>query len=361
MTRFLLRRAAISAVLLLLLTIATFLIYFTIPARPGRILFPPGGSPSKAAIDRVERAMGVDRPIHEQYADYVRGLVRGDFGIAWSGARVTAEGELVGPPVRSILLDAAQVTGSLVLGGAALLIVLAIPLGILAATRANLLLDKTVLIVALIGISTHPIALGLLLRFVFANQLDVAPPIGYCPFFPDPADPAVPNEVEPTKTCGGPVDWARHLLLPWLTFALFFMALYVRMIRGRMVEVLNEPYMRTARAKGAREWRVLTRHGLRNALSPVVTMLGMDIGMALGIAIYVEAVFNLPGLARLAIFALSGQSGYDLPMILGVVVFTAATIVVLNLVADVITAMLDPRVREQGKRALVPATVRAAP
>ncbi len=134
------------------------------------------------------------------------------------------------------------------------------------------------------------------------------------------------------------------------------------MIRGRMIEVLNEPYIRTARAKGADEWRILGRHGLRNAIAPVVTMLGMDIGMALGIAVYVESVFGLPRLARLALFALSGQSGYDLPMILGVVVLTAVVIIVLNLFVDVVCAVLDPPVREQGRRVVaLPGVMRAAP
>ena len=359
MFQFLVRRALIAAVLILLLTIATFAIYFTIPASPGRIFFSPGASPSREEIERVEHAMGVDRPIVVQYLDYLSHVVRGDFGESWSDATITPDGELEGLPVRDALFDSARVTGSLVLGGVVLLALLAMPLGILAATRPNGFLDRTVLVIALIGISTHPIAVGLVLRFLFANQLEVAPPTGYCPFFTDPDQPWVPDVVRPDVTCDGPVDWASHLLLPWITFALFFTALYVRMIRGRMAEVLGEHYMRTARAKGASEPRVLARHGLRNVIAPIVTMLGMDIGMALGIAIYVESVFNLPGLARLAIFALSGQSGYDLPLVLGVVIFTAVAIVILNLVADLVCAVIDPRVREAGRAAVVvPSPVR---
>lgn len=359
MAAFLIRRATTSAALIVVLTIVTFLIYFAVPASPGRIFFGAGANPTAEQIAEVERAMGVDRPMHVQYLDYIWGLVRGDFGESWNGAEITPEGELIGAPVRDVVFDSARVTGSILIGGAVLLVGMAIPLGILAATRPNSLTDKLVLAFALLGLSTHPVALGLVLRYVFANQLGVAPPLGYCPFFADPAQPFVPNEINPTETCGGPADWATHLILPWFTFALFFMALYVRMIRGRMLDVLGEPYMRTARAKGASEARVLSRHGLRNMMSPVLTMIGMDIGYALSIAIFVEAVFDLPGLARQTIFALSGLSGYDLPMILGVVVFTAVVVVVLNLLVDIVCAIIDPRIRESGRRALaVPAGVR---
>jgi peptide/nickel transport system permease protein len=359
---FLARRTAISFVLVLLLTAVTFLIYFTIPARAGRILYPPGANVQEEQLDRAEHAMGVDRPLLVQYGDYLWGLLHLDFGTAWNGAEVAPDGKLQGFPVRDALFDSARITGSLVLGGAVLLAVLALPLGLLAALRPNSLLDRTVLVVAIVAISTHPIAVGLVLRFLFANQLDVAPPIGYCPFFTDPEEPWVPDITKPTEACGGAADWTMHLLLPWITFALFFVALYVRMIRGRMIEVLSEPYIRTARAKGAGEWRVLGRHGLRNGIAPVVTMLGMDIGMALGIAVYVESVFGLPGLARLAIFAMSGQAGYDLPMILGVVVLTAVLIVVLNLLVDIVCAVIDPHVREQGRQLVaLPGVMRAAP
>jgi peptide/nickel transport system permease protein len=362
MIGFLARRAAISAVLLLLLTAATFLIYFTIPARPGRILYPPGSNVSSETLDRAEHALGTDRPLYEQYADYLWGLLRLDFGTSWNDAEVAPDGTLRGAPVREQLFDALRITGSLVLGGALLLALLALPLGVLAATRPNTILDRAILMIALIAISTHPIAVGLVLRFVFADQLNVTPPIGYCPFGADPDRPWVPDISRPTETCGGAVDWFTHLLLPWTTFAFFFAAIYVRMVRGRMLEVLNEPYMRTAHAKGASERRVLWRHGLRNTLAPVVTMLGMDMGMALGIAVYVEFVFGFPGLARLGIGAMSGQSGYDLPMILGVVVLTAVVIIALNLLADIACATIDPRVREQGRRAAaIPGVIRAAP
>jgi peptide/nickel transport system permease protein len=146
------------------------------------------------------------------------------------------------------------------------------------------------------------------------------------------------------------------LILPWLTFALFFVALYMRIVRARMLEVLEEPFVRTARAKGASELRVIRSHALRNAIAPVVTMTAMDAGMAIGVAMYIETVFGLPGLGRTLIRALAGFQGYDLPVILGVTLVAAAAIIVLNLLADVVLLLVDPTIaRRQGRGVLRPA------
>jgi ABC-type dipeptide/oligopeptide/nickel transport system permease component len=140
-----------------------------------------------------------------------------------------------------------------------------------------------------------------------------------------------------------------HLLLPWITFALFFVALYMRIVRARMLEVLEEPWVRTARAKGASELRVIRSHALRNAIAPVVTMTAMDAGMAIGVAMYIETVFGLPGLGRTLIRALAGLQGYDLPVILAVTLVAAAAIIVLNLVADIVLLAIDPTVARRGR------------
>src|SRR5439155_24945822 len=156
------------------------------------------------------------------------------------------------------------------------------------------------------------------------------PITGYCNFF------------HPTGGCGGPVQWAWHLFLPWCTFAILFAALYVRMIRANVMEALNEDYVRTARAKGAPEWLVMRSHVLLNALMPVVTMLGMDIGLALGGAIFTESVYGLPGLGKTAITAISA---FDLPTVQGVVVFATICIIIFNLIVDLLYAWIDPRIR----------------
>ena len=167
----------------------------------------------------------------------------------------------------------------------------------------------------------------------------------------------------PTGTpppCGGVGQWAWHLILPWITFALFFVALYLRIVRARMLEVLEEPWVRTARAKGASEFRVVRVHALRNAIAPVVTMTAMDAGMAIGIALYIETVFVLPGLGRTTIRALAGFEGYDLPVILAVTLVAATAIILFNLVADIVLLAIDPTVARGGGRGATRLLGRAA-
>jgi peptide/nickel transport system permease protein len=155
-------------------------------------------------------------------------------------------------------------------------------------------------------------------------------------------------------------QWAWHLVLPLITFALFFVALYMRIGRTRMLEVLEEPWVRTARAKGASELRVICAHALRNAIAPVVTMVAMDAGMAIGIAMYIETVFRLPGLGRTMIRALSGLQGYDLPVILAVTLVAAAAIIILNLFADLVLLVVDPTVARRQRRGVLRLVGRAA-
>ena len=144
--------------------------------------------------------------------------------------------------------------------------------------------------------------------------------------------------------------WASHLILPWITFALFFLAIYTRLVRVRMIEVMDEPFIRTAESKGMSRTRVIRHHALRNAMSPVLTLVGMDIGLALGIALYVESVYRLPGLGLTTLGALNGEQGFDLPMILGIVLVIGFVIVVANFVIDLVIAWMDPRAAEAGAR-----------
>ena len=189
----------------------------------------------------------------------------------------------------------------------------------------------------LIGISAHPVWIGLIFAWLFGFYAhEHGSPI----YFPisNYADFINPPPGQP----GGPVQWAYHLILPWITFMILFAALYVRMIRANVMETLNEDYVRTARAKGAPEAVVLRSHVLRNAMLPVVTMLGMDIGLALGGAIFTESVYGLPGLGRTAVQALQN---YDTPTIMGVIVFATIVIIVFNLIVDLLYAVIDPRIR----------------
>ena len=232
--------------------------------------------------------------------------------------------------VNQIVLDAAPVTASLVFGGALLWMLVALPLGILSAVRPRSLLDRTAMVFVLVGISAHPVWIGLLFSFFFGFKLAWFPIFGYCDFF------------NPSTGCGGPVQWAYHLVLPWATFAILFAALYVRMIRANVIETMNEDYVRTARAKGAPESLVMRSHILRNAMLPIVTLLGLDVGLALGGAVFTEYVYALPGLGKTVIQALET---FDLPTIMGIVVFSTICIIVLNLIVDLLYAWIDPRIR----------------
>jgi peptide/nickel transport system permease protein len=191
------------------------------------------------------------------------------------------------------------------------------------------------MIAVLIGISAHPLWIGLMLSYLLGFRLHAFPLGGYCDLF------------HPATSCGGPVQWAYHLVLPWLTFAILFAALYVRMVRANVLDALDEDYVRTARAKGASSWRVLRSHVLRNALMPLVTMLGMDMGLMFGGAVFVETIFALPGLGRTSVLALQRQ---DLPTLMGVIVWSTTAILVFNLVVDLLYAWVDPRVRMAPQR-----------
>jgi len=185
----------------------------------------------------------------------------------------------------------------------------------------------------LIGVSAHPVWIGLIFAYFFGYRWgDVThlPITGYAEFF------------SPATAEGGPLEWFRHMILPWCTFALLFSALYVRMIRANVMETMNEDYVRTARAKGASESTVLRSHILRNAMLPVVTILGMDIGLALGGAVFTESVYSLPGLGAMAIRSIENL---DFPVTMGIVIFATMAVIVFNLVVDLLYAVIDPRIR----------------
>ena len=325
------KRALWAVFLCWVLTIVTYLIFFQIPADPARFIVRAQASPNsdlEAQLEQARKELGVDKPIYVQYAKFLNRVVHGDLGNSYSGGPF---GDRDQRSVNDMLKEAAPVTLSLFLGAQVLYLLLALPLGTIAALRPGSLVDRAILVFVLIGISLHPLILGLVLRQTFAYRLHVAPGGGYCPL----TGPAA---------CS-PQEWAHHLILPWISFAMIFAALYTRMTRAGVMETLNEHYVRTARAKGAPEHRVLRAHALRNALLPIVTMVGMDLGLAFGTAIFIEEVFGLPGLGSMAVDALRGSVGFDLPAITGVVIVVSVAIVAANFVVDLLYAWLDPRIR----------------
>ena len=319
MLQYLIRRILWACVLFIVITMVSYVIFFIIPVNPAALAC--GQRATADCIENAKKNLKLDAPIYEQYGNFLWQLV---------GHQNLGKSYFNRQSVNETVMNAAPVTASLVIGGAILWMLIALPIGILSALRPRSLLDRTAMVFVLVGISAHPVWIGLILSYVVGFKLGWTPITGYCDFF------------NPTTDCGGPVQWAWHMVLPWVTFAILFAALYVRMIRANVMETSNEDYVRTARAKGAPEHVVIRTHILRNALLPIVTMLGMDIGVALGGAIFTETVFSLPGLGQTALQAISN---FDLPTVQGIVVFATLSIIVFNLIVDLLYAVIDPRIR----------------
>ena len=318
MVRYIGRRVLWGALLLLVVSGLTFLIFYTLPSADPAALR-AGRQATPELIAQIRHSLGLDRPIYVQYARYMRALILHlDLGYSYQN----------NVSVRSELFTRLPVTISLTAGAFVVWILASIPVGILSAIRRRSLLDRVTMGLALVAISAPVYWLGLLALFLFSSDIGLVhllPGAGsYTPFSQDPS------------------LWFKSLLMPWCVLAAAFAAFYARMVRGNLIDVMGEDYIRTARAKGLSERRVVFRHGLRSALTPIVTMAGLDIGILLGGAILTETVFNIPGIGRFAYDAIVNS---DLPAIQGTVLFGAFFIIVANIFVDVLYAFLDPRVR----------------
>ena len=328
MYRYLIRRLFWAGVMFVAVTIVSYIIFFLVPAEPARLICGAQCPPDQ--VERVRKEVGLDDPVYVQYLRFFGGLMPVDLSPLHFKTPSLGHSYATRQPVNEIIKEAAPITASLVFGGAILWMLVAVPIGILSALRPRSLLDRAAMVFVLIGISAHPVWIGLILIYFVGYKAGLTPLGGYC------------DMINPSTDCGGPLQWASHLILPWITFAILFAALYVRMVRANVLEALNEDYVRTARAKGAPEWLVMRSHVLRNAMLPVVTMLGMDIGLALGGAVFTETVYGLPGLGKRALEALEG---FDLPAVMGIVVFATICVIVFNLIVDLLYAVIDPRIR----------------
>jgi peptide/nickel transport system permease protein len=330
MLQYIIRRLIWAVALLLVVTMIGFVLFYLVPANPAKQACGRACTPDEIA--KVAHYLGTDRPWYIQYVKFLGRLVPFSFtGGPHFKTPDLGKSFVSNQTVDRIVVNAAPQTASLVLGGVILWMLAALPIGILSALRPRSLLDRTTMTGVLIGVSMHPVWLGLILLYFFTNKLRWFPVGGYANFFN-------PEFGEPS----GPIQWAYHLVLPWLTFAVLFTAIYVRMIRANVMETMNEDYVRTARAKGAPESRVMRSHILRNALLPVVTMLGMDIGIALGGAVFTESIYGLHGLGWWTIWSLNN---FDSPTVLGILVFATTMIIVFNLFVDLLYAWIDPRIR----------------
>ena len=318
MIAYVLRRLAWIVALLFLVSAITFAIFYLLPsADPAQLR--AGRQPTPELVERIRHQLGLDRPWYEQYWRYTRDLVlHFDLGRSYQ----------TNLPVRKQILDRLPATVSLTLGAAVVWLAVGVAVGTVAAVRRHTLLDRLAMGAALVAISAPVYWLGLVALYLFAED------IGRFPLF-EGAGSYAPLTQDPAQ-------WLGSLLLPWLVLAASFAAFYARLVRANLAEVMSEDYIRTARAKGLRERRVVVRHGLRSALTPVVTAAGLDIGILLGGVILVETVFSVPGVGLLAYESILDA---DLPMIQGTVLLGAFFVVLANLVVDVAYAFVDPRVR----------------
>ena len=317
MTRFLVRRISLGVLVLWLITVAVFALFFIAPNDVARTLAGRQATPETVAL--ISHRLGLDQPVWKQYLDFLGNAIHGDLGFDYYHQ----------VPVTEIIGAALPITISVVIGGAIIWLVLGVFNGVVSAVRPRSFVDRSLTAFSLFFYSMPTFLLGLLLLYFFYFRLTLAgfavfPPGGYAPFADDPG------------------QWFMHMILPWLTLALVSAATYTRLTRASMLDVLGEDYVRTARAKGIGEQRVITRHALRAAMTPVVTQFGIDVGALLGGVIVTETVFSLPGLGKTAIDAINQQ---DLPVIIGIVLFASAAVVVANILVDILYAVLDPRVR----------------
>ena len=309
MTRFLIRRVGWSLLVLWFVLSATFAMMYAIPADPARAVAGKGASAETLA--KVRKAMCLDKGFLGQYGCYVGDAMTGDFGVS----------SRTGRPVSQILWQHAWPTVQLALMTVFLQVLFGLPLGIIAALKRNQAADYAANVTALIGQSAPTFFIGPLFLYLLAFKAGWFPVGGY-----------------------GEGFWGRmhHILLPSMTMAVVGIAYYARLARGEMIEAMQEDYVRTARAKGLSERRVVFKHALRNALGPVVTLMGLDLGVLMGGAIVTEYIFSWPGLGREALRAVLE---FDPAVVLGVVFVTAVAILVANILVDVAYAALDPRVR----------------
>ena len=323
MGRYVARRSLWVVVLLFVISMVTFGVFYVLPADPAALS--AGRNSSTEEIEIIREKLGLDQPLHVQYGEFVKGVFVGrDIGGNDCPAPCFGYSFKNEQPVWETLLDRVPVTLSIAAGASVLWLVMGVGIGILSALRRGTPLDRGSMTFALAGVSLPTIFTGYVVLLVFVYKLRIFPQPGYHDF------------------TDNPLIWARGLILPWIVLAFFYSALYARLTRASMLETMNEDYVRTARAKGLPESTVIRRHGLRAALTPIVTIFGLDLGSLLGGAVITESVFSINGLGKLAI---SSITTIDLPVIVGVTVFAAFFVVIANLLVDVLYAFVDPRVR----------------
>jgi peptide/nickel transport system permease protein len=312
MTAYLVQRLLAVIPVLLLVGLITFALLRVTPGDPAAVLAGEHATPEN--VERIRQQLGLDRPLHVQLWRWFGRLLQGDLGDSlFTGYKVT-----------TLIRQRLEPTLSLAVLAEIIAIALALPMGILAAWKANSWVDRAVMVFAVLGFSIPVFWLGFNLIWLFSVTLDLLPPAGYTPLRQ------------------GVWPWLRSLILPAVTLGLIFSALIARMTRASMLEILREDYIRTARAKGLAEKVVLLRHALRNAAVPIVTIIGLGFAALVTGVVVTETVFALPGLGRLIVDSMLRR---DYPVIQGAILLAASAYVVINLIVDLTYAYFDPRIR----------------
>ncbi|MFI5694879.1 ABC transporter permease [Kribbella sp. NPDC051586] len=335
MLAYLIRRVIGAVILLFIVTAVTFAIFFLVPRLGGATADDLAGryvgkSAGQEQIHNTAVRLGFTDPLYVQYGRFVKGLVAGEeynYGTGTEHCPAPCFGYsfLTQQPVWPDLVSRIPVTASLAGGAAFIWLITGVGTGIVSALRRGSVLDRSLMSVALAGVSLPIFFTGLLSLSIFSYGLGWTQQGGV-------------NPLDETN----PLWWAYDLLLPWVTLAFLYAAAYARLTRAGMLETMNEDFVRTARAKGLTERDVVIRHGLRSALTPILTIFGLDLGLLMGGAILTETTFSLPGIGQYAVIALRAN---DLPKVLGVTLVAAFFIVFANLVVDLLYAVVDPRVR----------------
>jgi peptide/nickel transport system permease protein len=331
---FIIRRLIATVFLLIVVSMITFAIFFLLPRLAGQTTYSlateyVGRNPTREAVLQVEEKLGLNQPVYVQYGRFLKGIVFGAhytagpsttycpppcFGYSFKNQQ----------PVWPQMVSGIPVTLSLAIGASIIWLISGVAIGVLSALKRGSIFDRFSMGVALAGVSLPIFFTGLIALELFSYRWPIFPNVTFVPFTENPW------------------LWAKNLVLPWITLAFLYAALYARLTRAGMLETMSEDYIRTARAKGLPERTVIVKHGLRAALTPIVTIFGMDLGLLLGGAVITEVTFSLHGLGLFTIEAINNQ---DLPEILGVTLLAAFFIVIANLFVDILYAYVDPRVR----------------
>jgi peptide/nickel transport system permease protein len=313
MHRYILRRLVQAIPVVFLFSIVVFVVLRLVPGDPATVMLGLEATPE--AVAQIRQEMGLDRPIVVQYVFWLRHVLEGDFGISWRSKQ----------PVSSLIWRRFPATLELTIAATLIGVVIALPLGVVSGLRPNTMVDVAATWFSLAGVAIPGFWLGLMLLLLLSVQVRWLPPSGYTPFTEDP------------------VQSLRHLILPAVTLGIGLAAPLARFVRSGMLDVMATDYIRTARAKGLPEARVVSRHALRNSMLSVITIFGLEFGSLLGGAVITESVFNWPGIGTLL---LTGIKQRDYAMVQGTVLFVSFLFIVVNLIVDISYSLIDPRIRQ---------------